>query len=166
MLARANVMERVMKAGSSVVAMALALTIEATSSWVWAHSGATGITKERMDLMKGMASSMKVMGAMFKGETAFDPAVVAEKAGLLAEHATKIPEMTPEGSNDHPSEALPVIWQAGDDYVADAETMADEGRKLVEIATNGAEQAVAREQYVKLGKTCGTCHDRFRKPKE
>lgn len=137
-----------------------------TASLVSAHSGATGITKERMDLMKGMADSMKTMGAMFKGEVMFDSAVVAEKAGFLAEHAPMIPEMTPEGSNDHPSEALPVIWEAWDDYVADAKAMAEEGQKLAEIANNGADQAAAREQYVKLGKTCGTCHDRFRKPKE
>ena len=154
--------------GSSIsaICLALAITLAGTATWVSAHSGATGITKERMDLMKGMADSMKVMGAMFKGETVFDPGIVAEKAALLADHAKKIPEMTPEGSGDHPSEALPIIWQAWDDYVADAEAMVIEGQKLVEIAMSAADPAVAREQYVKLGKTCGTCHDRFRKPKE
>ena len=157
---------RVFSSSAAAVCLTLALTLAGTATWVSAHSGATGVTKERMDLMKDMADSMKVMGAMFKGQTAFDPAVVAQKAGLLAEHARKIPEMTPEGSNDHPSEALPIIWQEWDDYVADADVMAAEGEKLAEIAKNGADQAVAREQYVKLGKTCGTCHDRFRKPKE
>lgn len=137
-----------------------------TASLTLAHDGAKGVTKERMDLMKDMADSMKTMGAMFKGETAFDPAVVADRAGYLAEHAPMIPDMTPEGSNDHPSEALPVIWEAWDDYVAEAKALADEGTKLVEAANNGADQAAVREQFVKLGKTCGTCHDRFRKPKE
>jgi len=138
----------------------------AMASWALAHSGATGITKERMDLMKGMADAMKTMGAMFKGDQAFDPAVVAVQAGYLAEHATTIPDITPEGSNDHPSEALPAIWRDWDHYVADANAMAVASAKLVEIANNGADQALAREQYVKLGKTCSTCHDRFRKPKE
>lgn len=145
---------------------ALALAIAGVSSLGFAHGGAKGVVKERMDLMKDMADSMKVMGAMFKGETAFDPAVVAEKASFLADHAPMIAKMTPEGSNDHPSEALPIIWQAWDDYVADADALAEEGAKLVEIANNGADQAAVRAQYVKLGKTCGTCHDRFRKPKE
>lgn len=150
----------------NLAGLAVALAICGASSWGFAHTGATGMVKERMDLMKGMADSMKVMGAMFKGETAFDPAVVVEKAGFLAEHAPMILDMTPEGSGDHPSEALPVIWQAWDDYVADADALAEEGSKLVEIAIDGADQAAMREQYVKLGKTCGTCHDRFRKPKE
>ena len=158
----------VRKAHSKValVGLALALAASTISSLVFAHSGATGVMKERMDLMKGMADSMKIMGAMFKGETAFDPAVVMENAGFLVEHAPMIPEMTPEGSNDHPSEALPVIWQAWYDYVADSDALAEEGAKLVDLVKNGADQAAAREQYVKLGKTCGTCHDRFRKPKE
>ncbi len=150
----------------AVIGLALALVIGGASSLVFAHGDAKGVVKDRMDLMKDMADSMKVMGAMIKGETAFDPALVVEKAGFLADHAPMIPDMTPEGSNDHPSEALPTIWQAWDDYVADADALAAEGAKLVEIATTGADQATIRAQYVKLGKTCGTCHDRFRKPKE
>ena len=150
----------------ALAGLTLVLAVGGAASWGFAHSGAEGVVKERMDLMKRMADSMKVMGAMFKGETAFDPAVVAEKASFLAKHAPMIPDMTPEGSNDHPSEALPVIWQAWDDYVADADALAKEGGRLVEIADNSADHPAAREQYIKLGKTCGTCHDRFRKPKE
>jgi len=157
---------RTARSASALKGLALVLALGGASSWGFAHSGAQGMVKERMDLMKGMAASMKVMGAMFKGETAFDPAVVVEKAGFLAEHAPMIPNMTPKGSNDHPSEALPAIWQAWDNYVADADALAEEGLRLVEIVNNGADQAAARAQYVKLGKTCGTCHDRFRKPKE
>ena len=116
--------------------------------------------------MKGLAESMKSMGAMFKGTSAFDPVVLVEKAGYLAEHAKMIAEMTPEGSNDRTSEALPAIWEAWEDYVADADALVEEGEKLVEIANEGADQAAAREQYIEIGKTCGACHDRFRKPKE
>ena len=77
-----------------------------------------------------------------------------------------IPDMTPEGSNDHPSEALPIIWQEWDGYVAGAEKLAEESAKLIEAANHGADEAAARAQYAKVGKTCGTCHDRYRKPKE
>ena len=111
-------------------------------------------------------AAMKTMGAMFKGEAPFEPAVVAEKAALLAKHAKMIPDMTPEGSNDHPSEALPIIWQEWDGYVTSANKLADEGEKLVDVASNGAELAETRAQFINVSKTCGTCHDRFRKPKE
>ena len=148
-----------------LIHLTFAATVMAAAPWAFAHSGAEGVVKERMDAMKGMAESMKIMGAMFKGETAFDPAVMAEKAGFLAEHAAMIPAMTPEGSNDHPSEALPVIWEAWDDYLTDARALGEESAMLIELAKKGADQAAMRAQYVKLGKTCGTCHDRFRKPK-
>lgn len=157
---------RIPRSKGPLACLILASTIAATAPWAFAHSGATGVTKERMDAMKGMAESMKIMGAMFKGETAFDPSVVAEKAGFLARHATEIPEMTPEGSNDHPSEALPVIWEAWDDYIADARSLEQESARLLQLAKDGADQTAAREQYVRLGRTCGTCHDRFRKPKD
>ncbi len=133
---------------------------------VIAHSGAKGVVKERMEMMKGMADAMKAMGGMFKGEAPFEPTVVADKANWLIEHAKKIPEMTPEGSNDHPSEALPVIWTSWDDYIADADLLAEESVKLMEIAVNGSDKAAARTQFLKVSKTCGTCHDRYRKPKE
>lgn len=131
-----------------------------------AHTGASGVMKERMDLMKNMADAMKVMGAMFKNEVRFEPAVVAEQATFLEDHAASILETTPEGSNHHPSEALPVIWLKWSDYVASADDLAAESAKLAAIAGSGADQDAARDQYVRLGKTCGSCHDRFRKPKE
>lgn len=151
-----------------IIALSICATVLAATSisWTHAHTGATGVVKERMDLMKDMGDAMKVMGAMFKNETPFEPAIVAEKAGFLRDHAGSIVKMTPEGSNDHPSEALPIIWEKWNDYAASADELAQESAKLVAIADNGADQAAARDQYVRLGKTCGSCHDRFRKPKE
>ncbi len=149
-----------------LVSLSLILIGSSVASPVYAHSGAKGVVKERMALMKGLADAMKVMGPMFKGEASFAPDVVADQARLLVDYANKIPELTPTGSNEHPSEALPAIWQGWDGYVAGAEQLAKEARGLIDVASNGADQAEARAQYVKVGKTCGTCHDRFRKPKE
>ena len=150
----------------AITALAVALALGTGTSLVNAHGGAKGIVKERMDLMKDMADAMKVMGPMFKGEAPFQPEIVAEKAAYLAEHAEKIPHLTPEGSNEHPSEALPIIWQDWERYVAGAKSMAEEGAKLVAVAENGADLDETRVQFVKVSKTCGTCHDDFRKPKE
>ena len=150
----------------TIAALGLSLAVAGAASLVHAHSGAKGVVKERMDMMKGMGDAMKAMGPMFKGEAPFDAAVVAEKAAHLAEHAKKIPEMTPEGSMDHPSEALPIIWEDWDGYVESAEKLAKEGAALQEIASNGADEAAAREKFLAVSKTCGGCHDKFRKPKD
>ncbi len=145
--------------------LSLAVAVGGTTSLVYAHSGAMGVVKERMELMKGMGDAMKTMGAMFKGQADYDSAVVAEKAAYLADHANKIPDLTPEGSNENPSEALPIIWQEWDGYVESSELLGTEGAKLVEIANNGAEERAAKIQFAKVSKTCGTCHEKFRKPK-
>ena len=150
----------------TMIGLSLAAGLAGAASLVHAHSGATGIVKERMDMMKGMGDAMKVMGPMFKGEAPFDAALVAEKAAHLAEHARMIPEMTPEGSMDHPSEALPIIWEDWDGYVESAEKLAEEGAELQAIASDGADQAETRAQFLEVSKTCGACHDKFRKPKD
>jgi cytochrome c556 len=146
------------------MAIGLSLALAGGSTLVYAHSGAHGVMKERMELMKGMGDAMKTMGAMFKGQAPYDPAVLAEKAAYLADHANKIPDLTPEGSNEHPSEALPIIWQEWDGYVESADLLAAEGGKLVDIASNGAEERAAKIQFAKVSKTCGTCHEKYRKP--
>jgi cytochrome c556 len=146
--------------------LSLAVALGGAASMVHAHSGASGVVKERMQLMKGMGDAMKTMGAMFKGEAPFEPDVVAEEAAHLAEHARKIPEVTPAGSIDHPSEALPIIWQDWDGYVESAEMLAERGTVLVEIASNGADPKETRAQFLEVSKTCGTCHDKFRRPKD
>ena len=45
-----------------------------------AHEGAKGVVKERMDLMKGQAKQMKLIGDMAKGKKKFDAAKAAAAA--------------------------------------------------------------------------------------
>ena len=144
----------------------LAVVQNGATSLVHAHSGAKGVVKERMDMMKGMGDAMKAMGAMFKGEAPFEPGVLAEQAALLAKHAKQIPTVTPKGSDDHPSEALPIIWLEWEDYVLSADELVKGSENLVNAAKSGASLAETRAQFVDVSKTCGRCHDRFRKPKE
>ena len=47
---------------------------------VQAHSGATGVVKERMALMKTLGGEIKKIAAMFKGEAAYDPGEIAAAA--------------------------------------------------------------------------------------
>ncbi len=148
------------------ICAALTLTAAGPGSVVQAHDGAMGVTKERMDIMKGMADAMKAMGLMLKGEAPFDPEIIATSAGYLVKNARTIPDLTPKGSNALPSEALDAIWQDWDRYVDSANQLADEGAKLVEISENGHDLDTVRAQFAKLGRTCGSCHDAFRKPKD
>ena len=131
---------------------------------VFAHSGATGIVKERMELMKSIAEQMKTVGKMIKGEDDFDADKVANAARMIVDHAEKVPEMFPEGSNDAPSEALPAIWQDWETFLQLTADMKLQAGNLLAAAANATDVNGIRPQFGAVGKTCSACHEDFRKP--
>ena len=103
-------------AGGAVLALFATLAL--------AHEGATGVVKERMDLMKGQQEDMKLLGDMAKGKVPFESAKAAAAARDLNTTAKKIADLFPEGSNGHPSDALPAICRFKGN-ANDLETSAD-----------------------------------------
>src|SRR3989304_2910913 len=85
-----------------------------------AHEGATGVVKERMDLMKRQQKDMKLIGDMAKGKTTFDATKAAEAARDIDVTAKKIQDLFPEGSSGGKSEALDAIWKEWDRFTANA----------------------------------------------
>lgn len=77
-----------------------------------AHGGATGIVKERMDLMDDLKGAMKGLSAMFKGERPYDADAVRTAAVLIRDNSGEvITSLFPkEGAKGH-TEAKPEIWQ-------------------------------------------------------
>ena len=130
-----------------------------------AHGGATGVVKERMELMKSMGDRMKNMGDMVKGKVAFDSASIAASAQEIKQAAPEITHLFPEGSIDKPSEALPRIWKDRGKFDELTETMIQEAAKLSDVATAGDKRSIMI-QFTKLGKTCSSCHTDFRKKQE
>ena len=132
---------------------------------VSAHSGATGVVKERMELMKSMGDRMKKMGNMVKGKIPFDSASIAVSTEEIEQAAPKIAHLFPEGSTHKPSEALPRIWEERERFDELTEKMIQEAGKLGDVATGGDKRSILI-QFTKLGKTCSSCHTDFRKKKE
>ena len=104
----------------TLAAMSLLLVI--FTGFAFAHEGATGVVKERMDLMKGQQKQMKLIGEMAKGKKKFDAAKAAAAARDLGKSTKRIPDLFPEGSNGHPSEALDAVWKEWDRFKGDALT--------------------------------------------
>jgi cytochrome c556 len=102
---------------------AVVLSLAAFTSLALAHEGATGVVKERMDLMKGQQKDMKLIGDMAKGKMPFDAAKVAAAARDLGSTSKKIPDLFPNGSNGHPSDALDAIWKDWDRFTANAKDL-------------------------------------------
>ena len=64
-----------------LIASAAVITASAAA---FAHSGATGVVKERMDQMKAVAASMKAIGGMIKDAVPYDAGVVKVEAAKIA----------------------------------------------------------------------------------
>lgn len=130
-------------------------------SEVSAHGGATGVVKERMELMKSMGDRMKKIAAMVKGKETFDAAWIAVSAQEIKQAAPEIAHLFPEGSLHKPSEALPRIWQERGRFDEMTEQMILEAGKLSDLATAGDRRSIML-QFTRLGKTCSACHTDFR----
>lgn len=103
-----------------------------------AHSGATGVMKERMDAMGEMGEALKRLTPVMRGQTDYDPGVVRDAADTMIRHGgSEMTTLFPEGSNGAPSEALDAIWEDWDDFAALAQALrtSAEGMKLA--ADNG-----------------------------
>ena len=146
----------------SVVALFLLLAL--ATSYALAHEGATGVVKERMDLMKGQAKQMKLIGEMAKGKKKFDAAKAAAAAHDLGATTKKIPDLFPEGSNKHPSEALDAVWKEWDRFKGDAHDAEDAAHAL-EAALQASGQAW-KVAFKKMTDACKACHESFRAEEE
>lgn len=103
-----------------------------------AHSGATGVVKERMDAMKGMQEAVKRITPMVSGQATYDAGAVRSAAAEIAGHAGEaITSKFAEGTTGHPSEARPEIWSDWDQFQALADQLALTAQGLGLAAENG-----------------------------
>ncbi len=150
-------------------AMLITMTLSAaTATAVLAHGGATGIVKERMDGMMAMGKSLGVIADMFKGKRPYDSNLVANSADELKKHALRIEVLFPDSKTSRDgkaTEALPEIWQKNREFLAIAAELAKTADELKTTALSGGQQDV-RGVFAKVARTCSTCHQDFRKPKD
>ncbi len=118
----------------------------------------------------GRQAAFRMSGALFNGmkgivERGDDVAGQAFAARSLAGWAKAIPGMFPAGSDGAPSNALPTVWSDRAGFEAKAADYAAAAAKLAELAKAGDKAGFAA-QFGEVGKTCGACHDGYRKPDE
>jgi len=129
-----------------------------------AHEGATGVVKERMDLMKRQKDDMKVIGLMAKGKTKFDPAKAADAARDIEMTAAKIPELFPEGTDGGHSDAKPEIWRKWDEFTGNADALHAKAKALAAALDAGNQDW--KTDFKAVIDACKTCHKSFRAEKD
>lgn len=140
-------------------ALAMTLGLSLSAPLALAHQGVTDPTVlARMDSMKVMSASVKVIGDMTKGEIDFDAAEVAAALARLKEESAKIPALFEAEIIPKKSEALPAIWQNWDEYVKRAQALD------AALAGISVEEATDLRPAMKaIGSGCRGCHDTYRK---
>ena len=147
---------------SSRVFAPLIVLVSIVSTAVYAHQGATGVIKARMDMMKEVALSMKQLGQIVKGQEDFNKVQVQQAADIISSHAVKLVELFPEGSSQKPSEAALAIWERRTEFDAIFDEMKVSAERIsqsAEIATKGDELDV---DFKILAETCSACHKLYR----
>lgn len=128
----------------------------------WAHEGATGVVKERMDLMSDIGDQMKTIGKMMKSGP-YDTAVLATASGRIAEHGgPALLELFPEGSIQETSEAKEEIWTDWPKFQALAGNLQASAEALKDLAEEGAGKELTGPAFGTLAGTCKSCHETFR----
>lgn len=110
----------------------------------YAHSGASGIVKERMDAMSAMGSAVKAIAPMMRGEVAYDADVVRAASRSFIDHAgSAMTNLFPEGTGGLPSMAADRIWTDGDEFAELAQKMGEYGEGLARASVNPPAMASA-----------------------
>ncbi|MGB1390152.1 MAG: c-type cytochrome [Paracoccaceae bacterium] len=125
-----------------------------------AHQGVqNAAVKARMDGMSAIGANMKTLGAMAKGQVAFDAGQAREAAAAVAEEAARIPSLFEAQEADPKSEALPLIWTEFDRFTAIAHDL--------EAAATAAASALNEPEDLgpalkAIGGQCSACHKAYR----
>jgi len=121
-------------------------------------------TELRQSVFKLLGSNMGPLGAMAKGKIPVDAAVVEKNAIRINQLSLMIADYTRTDTSkfDVKTEALAKIWQDPEHFSKDIDKLSLASTNLIAAAKSGDEGAI-KKAIGGVGKTCGGCHDHFKK---
>ena len=123
-----------------------------------AHSGASGIVKERMDMFKRSQDNLKAIKSHIRGK---DYESITKLANEIREWAIRMPKYFPEGSNDKPSEASPKIWEDFNGFKRAALENETATTKLI-AAAEAEDQTAVVNGFKAVASSCKSCHKSYK----
>lgn len=127
-------------------------------------ASAASIVDYRHSLFESMGKHMKLSSYIVKGKVDRKDDMLLH-AQALHGASLSIPHLFPAGTGPDAfpkTEALPSVWEDADGFAQAAKNFEEASAKLVEVAQSGDLDAF-KAQFGAVGKTCGGCHDGFRK---
>lgn len=148
-----------------VLACAIAM---ATSSALAETAKSEKQAKRAVELRQAMysllGSNMGVLGAMAKGQIPVDAAVVEKNATRINQLSLMIDDYTRVNTSGFnlQTEALDKVWSERSDFEKHITDLTMASANLQKVATEGDEASI-KKAIGGVGKTCGGCHDIFKK---
>ena len=125
---------------------------------LYAHEGAKGIIKERMDKFKMSKNLMKKIN---KGLQNDDFLTIEKSAQTLLKWSKEMPNYFPEGSDTPPSEASSDIWLDPEGFKKAIKNFELASLQLITQSQNKNFDMTVNS-FRSLAKTCKGCHQKFR----
>lgn len=117
------------------IAAAMASSIAVAA---FAHSGATGVVKERMVGMSTMSDAVKSVTPLMSGAASYDADTVREAAEAIRAHAGEtMTKLFPEGSGGGVSKAKEAVWSEWEEFASLADQLDVYAEGLGLAAENG-----------------------------
>ena len=127
--------------------------------------GVKGVVKERMQLMKSYAASVKKINKEFRDKTSINYVLIKLEANDIVESSQKVMELFPLGSGGGMSEASLKIWQQPSDFKKIIEDLNQAAQRLAHATSTGVPNLVI-EKFRALGGVCKKCHQKYRVKKK
>jgi cytochrome c556 len=115
---------------------------------------------QRQNLMKNNQDQMRTLTGMSRGQVPFNAATAQAAFQRLEQNAKQIPALFPAGSTQGKTAALPAIWERKADFDAHA-TKFEQDAKAVQAGIT--DQAGLQAAIQRVGQSCGSCHDAYRR---
>jgi cytochrome c556 len=123
-----------------------------------AHDHATGVVKERMDMMEAMAKRLKAIRERIDAKR--DLAAIKTDAEAIAAQAPHLVHLFPPGSTQRPTDARGATWQNWSDFERKVTALETQSRKLA--STSADDLAALSAQSRAVTEACGACHEKYR----
>jgi cytochrome c556 len=143
--------------GTATIGLCI-LTIAASCLPSAAHDHATGVVKERMDMMEVMGKRLKAIRERIESKR--NLAAIKADAEAIASHAPHVVHLFPPGSTQKPTDARAAIWQNWPDFERKAAALEVESKKLMNANPN--DFGPLSEQVRAVSQTCRACHETYR----
>jgi cytochrome c556 len=123
-----------------------------------AHDHATGVIKERMEMMQQLGKHLKSIRERIDAKR--DLGSIKADAEAIATHAPHVAHLFPKGSTQKPTEARAAIWQNWADFERKAAALEAVSKKLVNADPNDFDAISAEARGVT--QACIACHEKYR----